>query len=55
MKIFNILCMLLLGIPSYLLGALWFFIYGGFVDGFACMKNWNANRALEITKEESDG
>jgi hypothetical protein len=55
MKIFNILCMTLLGIPSLLLGALWFFIYGGFMSGFDGMKNWNANRALEITKEKRNG
>ncbi len=55
MKIFNILCMTLLGIPAFFLGALWFFIYGGFLNGFDGMKNWNANRALEITEEENDG
>ncbi|HNI24730.1 MAG TPA: hypothetical protein PLJ29_00105 [Leptospiraceae bacterium] len=55
MRIFNILCMILLGIPAFLFGSFWFFIYGGFTTGFEAMRNWNANRVMEITKEQENG
>ena len=55
MRIFNILCMTLLGIPAFLLGSFWFFIYGGFTTGFEAMRSWNANRVMEITKEQENG
>ena len=55
MRIFNILCIILLGIPAFLLGAFWFFIYGGFATGFEATKNWNANRQAELEKEKTNG
>ena len=55
MRTFNVLCITLLGIPAFLLGSLWFFIYGGFSTGFEVMKNWNANRTAEIEKEQENG
>ena len=55
MRIFNILCIILLGIPAFLLGVFWFFIYGGFSTGFEVMKNWNADRVMNDIKEQENG